>query len=529
MLRCFEVAADQLVSVIEDERADASDVSRQQLATVESQFNAFRNAAFTTHAANEAINDQCRQEIHTLRKKVQELQELQYILHHSGIYNSHGRLAFGPQWGALVRGFRPNSPNLPQGPLLSPKEVTAALDAQWRAEIWRRNRDSVEIARLENLVRWYRDLHETNYQPIPMGLPTPLVEVRSLKREVEHEPRSRDPEPAAKRSRLEESPVEYRWDTAPTFYSQLPTSPSDCVSGGLFQPTVCEDNPPLYAPLTALPIIDRWNCTLSECVQTESSRQCVLPPLVAFLDAHSCTYHLWFATRASLFGRVGDPRSSHTVSTAEQWQVKLYNEKGKTDYAYNEKVFDTSGVRCACGMPPLLPSIVRKLPQRADGTPIQSNDFESHALQAIICADLELAHAKLQFEQTDDILLNLSSCSAQQWAERTDARENIFRNSWDPSFAAVPLEASDLLTRRPWIIRFRELLQDWPNFDMAGSFPAAEDEANPAYLDSLASYEQRMIAFYLETVSSTLGICPARPRERPAIDALPELYRNILS
>jgi hypothetical protein len=248
------------------------------------------------------------------------------------------------------------------------------------------------------------------------------------------------------------------------------------------------------------------------------------------VDAHSCTYYLWFSTRSSLYSRVGDPRPStgRTASTAEQWEVKLYNRKGKKDYIFNEKVFDTcSGARCACGMPPLLPSIVQKLPHRTDGAPIQSTDFDSPALQAIICTDLELAHAKLQFEQTDDILL--SSLSAQQWTERADARETIFRNSWDPSFAAVPLEAPDLLARRPWIICFRDLLKDWPNFELTFSFPTAEDDTDPDYLASLASFELRMIAFYLQTVSRTLGIRPARPLQRPNIEALPELYRNILS
>ncbi|KAJ6531291.1 hypothetical protein B0H19DRAFT_1191082 [Mycena capillaripes] len=345
-----------------------------------------------------------------------------------------------------------------------------------------------------------------------------------------------EPEPPAKRSRLD-APVEQNWGTAPTsptfnttptYTSQLTeSSPLDCVptfSAAVEDTsTICSN-----APLTALPVIDRWNCALSQCVETNSSRQTVLPPLDAFVGAHSCTYYLWFATRASLFSRVGDPQSCHgrTALATEQWQLKLYNEQEKRYYNFNEKIFDTGAVRCACGMPPLLPKIVFKLPHRADESPIQSIDFDSPAIQAIICTDLELAHAKLQFEQTDEILLNMSSWSAQQWTERSYARDTIIRNSWDPSFTAVPLETPDIIARRPWIIRFRDLLQDWPNFDLSGSFPAAED---PGYLESLASFEQRMIAFYLESVSSTLGIRPARPRHRPDIDALPELYRNIFS
>lgn len=58
MMRSFEDAADQLAELIEAERADASALVRQQMAQMESQFSAFRNAAFAAHAANEAINAQ---------------------------------------------------------------------------------------------------------------------------------------------------------------------------------------------------------------------------------------------------------------------------------------------------------------------------------------------------------------------------------------------------------------------------------------------------------------------------------------
>jgi hypothetical protein len=250
MLRSFDVAADQIVSLIEEERADASEVSRQQLLQAQNQFNAFRNAAFTTHATNEAINVQCRQEIEKLTRKAQELQELEYTLHKAGIYHSHGFLAFGGQWGALVRGLRPTSPNLPQGPFLLPRDVAAALETQRRAEDWQRVRDSAEIARLENLVRWYRDFHETKYPDasliIPLGmqsfslflvLTAFQVEGKSLKREMAS---SEVPEHAAKRFRLD-AQVE-QWGTAPTF-NATPTSnfqppafsPSDCVTSTVWQ------------------------------------------------------------------------------------------------------------------------------------------------------------------------------------------------------------------------------------------------------------------------------------------------------
>lgn len=282
---------------------------------------------------------------------------------------------------------------------------------------------------------------------------------------------------------------------------------------------------------TPSPVIDRWNFAVTEPAALKPSREYVLPPLSAFVDAHSCTYYLWFSIRTSLYGRLGDPRSvrGRTASTTEQWELKLYNDKnGTRKFMFNQKVFDASGVRCVCGMPPVLPSISHKIPHRVDGSFIQSTDFDSPILRAFIYTDLELAHAKLQFEQTDDILLDMSLWSDSVRSPRIDARETIFRNSWDPSFAAVPLEAPDLMARRAWITRFRDLLQLWPNFELTKPCPAPEDETDPAYLDSLASFERRMIAFYLDTVSKTLGIRPARPRQRPATDSLPELYQNML-
>ncbi|KAJ7172125.1 hypothetical protein C8R46DRAFT_1084888, partial [Mycena filopes] len=292
-------------------------------------------------------------------------------------------------------------------------------------------------------------------------------------------------------------------------------------------------SPPLFDfPAAAPPVMDRWQCALAELGETKTPRQCVLPPLVAFVDAHACNYYLWFAIRSSLFGRLSDPRSSvgRTASTADQWEVKLYNKVGKSDYTYGEKVFDTCGIRCACGMPTLHYEVLRKIPHRADGTAIEPADFDSPALQAIICTDLELAHVKLQFEQTDDILLDIVSWSPQERADRLDARTAIFRNSWDLSFAPVPLEAADILARRPWIVSFADLLRDWPNFGATVSWiaPNSDNDTDPSYLDSLASFEQALISFYLQTVSDTLGIRPARPRQRPDVDALPELYREIL-
>lgn len=62
MLRSFELAADELIEIIEAERADASEFYRQKLLQTEHQFAAFRSSAYATHAENEAVNAQVRRE-----------------------------------------------------------------------------------------------------------------------------------------------------------------------------------------------------------------------------------------------------------------------------------------------------------------------------------------------------------------------------------------------------------------------------------------------------------------------------------
>ncbi|KAJ7481217.1 hypothetical protein B0H11DRAFT_1236877 [Mycena galericulata] len=287
-------------------------------------------------------------------------------------------------------------------------------------------------------------------------------------------------------------------------------------------------------PLTAPPVIEHWKCALVEAKITSEARtppRSVLPPLVAFAGGHSCSYYMWFAIRSFLFPQLENPPPSpvHKTWTTEEWEAKLHNKKsGHLDHTYDARLFDKDGGSCACGVPPFDSNVLRKLSMRVDGTPVQAADFESHSLQAVILADLESGRAKLQFEQTDDIVLDILLWSPQQLSNRIEARRNIFRNSWDLSFAANPLEKADIRDRRPWITQFRDLLQEWPNFAATGPSPAALDDADSTDLDSLLAYEQRLITFYLKTVSETLGLCPALPRQRPNADALPELYRNLV-
>ncbi|KAJ6502142.1 hypothetical protein C8R45DRAFT_1209761 [Mycena sanguinolenta] len=529
MLRSFNVGADELISLIEEECFSASEVYRQQLAQTQSQFNAFRSATYTSFAQNEAMTIHCSQEIDMLVKKVREYEEMQLTLLRAGIYYSYGQLAFGGPWGQIVSGLSSCSSNLPHGPFLFPVQVLHALADQGQAEKSRRS----EIARLDDLVRWYQaqispDLN-TNSAPSVVGtkreIGTPVLDPIMISKR----PRLDVPVqpcrtmPAMPRLSVPFSPV----------FAPIPTfSPIDAVGGG---PSSPHSTMPNATGIQIPKVIDRWNRALAEPVASKPLREFVLPPLTAFEDAHSCTYYLWFSIRMSLYNRMGDskPTGARAASTTEQWELKLYNDrKGTRNFSFSPMVFDSnaSGVSCACGIPPLLPSISHKIPHRADGTPIQSTDFDSPVLRAFILADLELAHAKLQFEQTDDILLDVQSWSTLRWVRRLQARSTIFRNGWDPSFAAVPLEMPGLMARQPWIVAFHDLLVSWPKFESIGPLPVLEigAEATSGYLEALASFEQRMIAFYLETVSKTLGTCPARPRIRPEVGFLPELYLNIL-
>jgi hypothetical protein len=211
--------------------------------------------------------------------------------------------------------------------------------------------------------------------------------------------------------------------------------------------------------------------------------------------------------------------------TAEEWKVQLHGKHWHEAEAL-EHLCPQGGVQCSSNFNV---DIFRKhQPVRSDGTPFTPADFASHAVQAFMCADLELAQAKIQFEQTDDLLLGTASWTAQQRASRDAARRDVFRNSWSLSFASSPLESAEVVARRPWIVRFCNMLRDWPGFSSTGTLSSHEDleSLDP---DTLVAYELQLIAFYLKTVHSALRVAPAMPRTRPEIDALPILSRSLFS
>ncbi|KAJ7481218.1 hypothetical protein B0H11DRAFT_2420281 [Mycena galericulata] len=185
MMRSFEDAADQLAELIEVERAEASELVRQRLVQLEGQFSAFRNAAFAAHAENETINAQAKQ----------ELQNLHYTLRQAGIYYTQGRLAFGEEWGAVIRGFRSPSASVPP-PELVPRDIMGALQRQRREDGSMRAQDLAQISWLQHeIAAQNRDLQfmGESWFPLTEGLVDSKL---SLKRTI-----SERPQPVAKRPR----------------------------------------------------------------------------------------------------------------------------------------------------------------------------------------------------------------------------------------------------------------------------------------------------------------------------------------
>ncbi|KAJ6618835.1 hypothetical protein B0H10DRAFT_2028166 [Mycena sp. CBHHK59/15] len=553
----FEPAADKICEIIEAERSAASALSHQQLLKLDAEFHAFRNSV---------DNYKKQDEIDQLKLTALTLYRLQHTLYQASIFYSQERLAFGEPWGAVVSGLRLGSTDVPP-PLLDPKGVLDALEDQ------KRHKQAVEVAwhSLQCNERDLRQSYETQIAQLQHQLSTlpnsqgvqssvaaitysnPDLHTRtkaggnlSLKRPISaNAPESPSPakRPRSTIERIDDAALPDAYDAAPVL------SPAASSEQSISEPNPIQNSPGIIcsddrisAASLGPPPIERWRYAVaaSEAPNsrngTNHAPRYSIPPLLAFRGTHACTYYIWFTIRSFLFRRLSNSQflqDTFMLST-EEWRRILDSNHWRESSAsagkngiYDEKRFYRGGDHCVFGMAPLDIELLRKLPLRADGTPVQPTDFDSRPLQDFICADLELAHAKLQFEQTDDILLTRdTSWSAEQRALRADARRDIFRNSWDPSFTPSLLENADVLCRRPWIISFRNLLRDWPGFSSTGIF--LEEDLNALFHDALADYERRLVEFYLRTIHYTLGVYPAMPRQRPGIDQLPDFCRNIV-
>ncbi|KAJ7632973.1 hypothetical protein FB45DRAFT_519693 [Roridomyces roridus] len=491
-----DTAIDQLAVLIEEERADASEQAHQQLEQLSDQFFRFREAANAIHAENQAINAKARKDLETM----------EHTLRQAGIHYSEsqgqGHLSFGQEWGDIVQGLKSHSADVPP-PRLTPQEVLGMLQWQRRENVYQRDQDSAQIDWLK------QELAGQN------GCRTQDADAKGQIR-------------ISKRPRL--SVDTYSPSFAHPCFPSDTSSPSNL--GRVIVPAASSPNVCHGEPYTAPPALENWALALADVEITHSLKpqpRSVIPPLSVFAGAHSCSYYLWFATRSYLFRQLTSGAPVHTSWTTQEWELKLHNKR--SGHVDTKRAYGDGETICDCGAPRIKPVVLLQLrPLRAGGTPVQGVDFESESLQALLCVDVELARAKLQFEQTDDIVLDVLLWSPQQLLNRIQARRSIFRNSWDTSFGAAPLEG-DIHQRRAWIFQFANLLQDWPDFQVSTGTPVAlTDPESWQDIDgsALLSYERRLLAFYLRTVSKTLGIFPSLPRRRPHPDVLPPLYRNFV-
>lgn len=160
--------------------------------------------------------------------------------------------------------------------------------------------------------------------------------------------------------------------------------------------------------------------------------------------------------------------------------------------------------------------------RRPDGTPMEIWDFAWDGLKALIYSDLVLTNVKLQFEATDDLVMK-AYYETRPWENmrtRINQRRGLFRKSWNiiESFEA-PVHSNYLPTRRLWAICLRKFIRDWPAFQLLPLDLRQLD--NASFLD----YELKLIAFYLNTVATTLHCTPLVPVELPDINSLPPAWR----
>ncbi|KAK7020406.1 hypothetical protein R3P38DRAFT_2968704 [Favolaschia claudopus] len=329
MLRSFDVGADQMASLIEEERIDAAQHCFQQLEQLRRQFDEFQILAHSTQNQNPNVLtiEMQNKEIMSLRRCVEEFQVLERTLFNAGIHYARGHLA-----GTDPADNRPL--------FLAPNQVVGSLDDQRRAHYWERTQNAEVVARLDKQLRWGRDVQETKFSQTLAFANDAEGNSNIRSREADSEVVSQR---AAKRSRVNtDTPNQPYWDVP---QAVAPVSDIAAISRSvsstplmttpLFQLESLSE--PCLSPTTSTvaqfvslyPLLDQWSLPLSKAVVTKSSREFVLPPLASFADAHPCTYYLWFSMRMSLYRRLGGAKPFHgrTAATAAQWEIKLYNTK----------------------------------------------------------------------------------------------------------------------------------------------------------------------------------------------------------
>jgi len=154
---------------------------------------------------------------------------------------------------------------------------------------------------------------------------------------------------------------------------------------------------------------------------------------------------------------------------------------------------------------------------------LELKDFQNKALCNLVVYDLALLNHKVQFEETDDFVMHINSMSLCDRQERLQARQDLFRSSWDIPKHGFPWHDTRWETSQnwrqalPWYTRFRSLLASWPReFDLGG----IDWDKDLSGIDQwrLTDYCRSLVVFYRRTVVNVLGIAVAPLLRYPSDD-----------
>lgn len=171
-------------------------------------------------------------------------------------------------------------------------------------------------------------------------------------------------------------------------------------------------------------------------------------------------------------------------------------------------------------------------PLLSPGRRLELKDFENKSLCNLVVYDLALTNHKMQFEETDDYLLHIDSMPLNDRLARLEARQNLFRSSWDMPKVPFPWhdtkwESSPNWSQAvPWYTRFRSLLSSWPReYDLI-HIDWNKDLSN---LDQwgFTNYSRCLVIFYRRTVVHVLGVAVAPLLRYPSLDSIDSVFLSM--
>lgn len=163
---------------------------------------------------------------------------------------------------------------------------------------------------------------------------------------------------------------------------------------------------------------------------------------------------------------------------------------------------------------------------------LELKDFESKALCNLVVYDLALLNHKVQFEETDDFVMHIDSMPLHDRRERLQARQDLFRSSWEIPKHPFPWHDTRWESSRnwrqavPWYTHFRSLLASWPReFDL-GNINWDKDLSG---IDQwpLTDYCRSLVVFYRRTVMNVLGIAIAPLLRYPSLDGVDRSFLSM--